>query len=138
MTFKLTKNKLIFFEHILEAIEERATFCSDYIYQTKTPSVHNEHFDSLEVGGITTVKKWLRGEYYYTTFPTECLYNNEALIRYRLSKEEGEHQKVLQEQETQTQNELKMLRRLAEKYPQFFEGDKFKKDEKDEKEAKAS
>ncbi len=116
MSMKLTENKLIFFERILEAIEKRATFCSDYIYKAKIPSVHNEHLDSLEVGGVTTVKKWMRGEYYYTTFPTECLWDDDALIQYRLKKDEKEQHRILQDIEDRRQQELQTLQRLREKY----------------------
>lgn len=119
---KLTRQKLLWFEQMWEEIEKRATLCTDYIGRVKIPSVHNEHLSSLEVGngrfrGDTVVKKYIRGEDNYLTFPTDCLYSDEALVRYREEKESGAQRRVQQEQDAKIQEELRLLKKLKEKYP---------------------
>ena len=123
---KLTRKKLIWFEQMKDAIEERATFCTGYIHRRKIPASFNEKLSTMEVGGtpkypgVTTVYKYIRGENNYLSFPTECLYSDEALARYRDEKEAGEQRRVIQEAEAKKQEELRMLARMKEKHPEFF------------------
>jgi len=121
---KLTRKKLLFFEEIFQLIEKRATVCLNYIYRVQNPSVHTEEFESMEVGnerfpGMTTTKRWVRGEYNYLTFPTDCLYDEDALIRYREEREKNEIIKNEAVKAQETQREIQQLKRLVEKYPQF-------------------
>ena len=118
---KLTRKKLIWFEQMKDAIEERATFALDYIFRVKIPSSTTEHLSSMDVGtpkypGHTTVYKYIRGENNYLSFPTACLYSDTALVRYREEKEAGEERRVIQEAETKKAEELRILQKLKEKY----------------------
>lgn len=121
---KLTQNKLIFFERILQAIEERATFVTAYLAKVKTTSLSYENFSSMQVGGQTSVYRCIRGENNYLSFPTELLYSDEALARYRTEKDESEQRRVLQQKEADKQAELRLLNKLLTKHPQFLEGEK--------------
>jgi hypothetical protein len=128
---KLTRKKLIWFGQMWEAIEERATLVTDYVGRVKIPSVHKEHLSSIEVGneyfrGETVVKRYVRGENNYLTFPTQALYDDEYLVRYRQDKEDVERRRETQYIEEQTQEALRTLHNLEEKYPQFFSPVKFK------------
>jgi hypothetical protein len=120
---KLTYKKLVWFQAMLEEIEKRGTVCTDYIYHAKYPSNSREELSVMEPGtdrfpGTTTMKKWLRGEYSFTTFPTKCLWDDEALIRYREEKEKGEKRQLLEKAEAQKQRDLQTLKKLQEKYPE--------------------
>ena len=117
---KLTRKKLIWFEQMLEAIEKRATFVVNFIARGKNPPAHTENFSSMEVGGATTVSMYIRGENNYFTFPTDLLYSDEALIRYRDEKEVGEKQRIANQKESEKAREINALKKLAEKYPEFL------------------
>ena len=119
---RLTRKKLIWFEQMKDAIEERATFAISYIHRAEM-SYHssNEHLSSMEVGndrypGKTTVYRYIRGENNYLSIPTECLYSDTALVRYREEKEAGEERRVIQEAEAKRAEELRTLQKLKEKY----------------------
>ncbi len=59
-------------------------------------------------------------EYLYTlAYPTECLYSDEALIRYRQEKECKEHQDRIKYEEEQNAEEQRTLNRLLKKHTNF-------------------
>ena len=134
---KITLKKLHWFTEMQEAIEERATFCLDYIHRKKIPSVSNERLSSIEAYGTekypakTVVYKYICGENNYITIPTKLLYDNEALVKYRNEKEAGEKREIVQQKENKEDEELRMLKRLAEKYPQFFKDGTLKEELKE-------
>ena len=125
---KITRRKLIWFEEMWGLIEKRATFVTDYIGRVQIPSVHDEHLVSTEVSehpkypGMTTVKKYVRGSDNFLQFPTELLYSDEALVRYREDKEAGEQRRQVQHREAKEKEQLHQLRLLLEKYPEYAEG----------------
>ncbi len=118
---KITRQKLIWFEQIQEEIEKRMTQIADYIYRAKIPSNRQEEIGSIEVGnerfpGKTTSKKWIRSEYSYTTYPTELLWDDEALIRYRDEQDKFKILQIEQRKHEDARKELNELNRLLEKH----------------------
>ncbi len=123
---KLTKRKLIWLEQLQDEIAQRVNHITDYIYRTNGASGCDEEVSSIEIGtqhfpGMTTSKRWIGGEYSYSVYPTETLWSDEALVRFRNEKEQGEVNRTEQQKEAEKEEDRRHLQRIREKHPELFE-----------------
>ena len=108
---EITQQKLNWFMEMLTDIESRGTYCIDKLLKKSTPSSFREEFDNTN--GVSVVfKKWIRGEYCYTSLPARCMWDDEFLEQWVTEQ----HTKENRRKEDLERSERAQLEMLKSKY----------------------
>ena len=108
---EITQQKLNWFMEMLTDIESRGTHCIDKLLKKSIQSSFTEEFDNTN--GVSIVfKKWIRGEYCYTSLPARCMWDDEFLEQWVTEQ----HTKENRRKEDLERSERAQLEMLKQKY----------------------